>query len=901
MSRSTPWWILAIAVSFFAYFALLVYCDVWRPEDFGFVAENPPNRMRLTRIVPNSPAARAGLQTNDIIAVANGKTIRSVLDWTVVYTNLEFDRPIALQVERDGQGVETAIVVGKAPWSNLRSGPGLFILVVLASQFVTLVLALVIVLKRPDDSVARLGAWVLASIGVFRIVLPNRIGAVWRDLPAPADLLFWLPHASDVFAAGVLFTFFASFPRRMIHSTAAWLLLWLPVIIAGAMPLLFEFEIVYAPERATSAVSYGQLLTGVTALYIVAGLTALTMNYRRLTDVNERRRVKVLVIGALGGLPPGFLVIASYWLRSSANHTESIFASRTTALGTLSLLLFPTAFAYAILRHRLFDIRVMIRQGVRYAMARRVLTWLVPAIALLLGVDVALHSDQSIASLLTERGWIYVSAGALALVARAKRREWLTSLDRRFFREHYDAEQILRQVSEDIQAVGNFERVAPRVVAQVDAALHPEFVALLVRQPHEVTYRVLVAVPAGVSPIPLRVDSTIVALLRVLGKPLEVTGGVAQQLPSEEVRFLETHGIGLLVPIVTHSERAESVLVLGIKRSEEPYSRRDSDLLATIAGNLALMLERHAVSSVPHSAGAFEECPTCGACYDTGTHLCAREGSPLVSVQLSRVLAARYHLDRRLGQGGLGAVYAARDTALNRPVAVKVIRHDLVTRDDLARRFQAEARIAAAFVHQNVVTVHDFGVTAGRPFIVMELLEGTTLREELQRQGRLPPAHAVRILRHVCAAVEAAHRRQFVHRDLKPENIFLARSEAEEVAKVLDFGIAKVLTDDTHQRAREGVGTGPGILVGTLRYMAPEQLRGEDVQTGADLWALGVIAYEMLTGNHPFAVVGPGGAATATGIGVAVDRFFEQALAVDPSSRPVSAARFVEGLADALP
>src|SRR5262249_50687875 len=180
------------------------------------------------------------------------------------------------------------------------------------------------------------------------------------------------------------------------------------------------------------------------------------------------------------------------------------------------------------------------------------------------------------------------------------------------------------------------------------------------------------------SPIPLRVDSTIVALLRVLGKPLEVTGGVAQQLSSEEARFLETQGIGLLVPIVTHSERAESVLVLGIKRSEEPYSCRDSDLLATIAGNLALMLERHAVASAPPS-GAFEECPTCGACYDTGTDLCAREGSALVSVQLSRVLAARYHLDRRLGQGGLGAVYAARDTALNRPVAVKVIRHDLVT------------------------------------------------------------------------------------------------------------------------------------------------------------------------------------------------------------------------------
>ena len=155
----------------------------------------------------------------------------------------------------------------------------------------------------------------------------------------------------------------------------------------------------------------------------------------------------------------------------------------------------------------------------------------------------------------------------------------------------------------------------------------------------------------------------------------------------------------------------------------------------------------------------------------------------------------------------------------------------------------------------------------------------------------------------MCAAVEAAHRRQLVHRDLKPENIFLARSDAGEVAKVLDFGIAKILADDnTHDATRNAVGTGPGAIVGTLRYMAPEQLRGEEVQHGADMWALGVIAYEMVTGHHPFAVVGPGGGtATPTGISPAVDRFFSQALAVDPSNRPTSAARFVDDLAAAIP
>ena len=896
--------IAAVAASFFAYFGLLVYCDLWRPEDVGVVADYTANRMVITRLVPNSPAERAGLRVRDVVMTADGKPIRTVFDWTVVDANVVFDRPIALDIERNGSPVAASVTLRQGPWSFLRTGSGVFILVTLGIQFVTLVLALIIVLKRPHDPVAIVGGLLLATIGVFKIVLPSRIAAVWRDLPAAAGALFWLPHASDVAAGAMFFTFFATFPRRMVRSPAVWALLWLPMAIALVGPLRYAVELVHAPVKATAGIYQGPVLTVVTALYIVAALAALTINYSRLTDVNERRRVKILVIGAVGGLAPGFLVVAAYWLRSSINATESIFASRGTALGTLSLLFFPTTFAYAILRHRLFDIRVMIRQGVQYALARRVLTWLVPAIALLLAADVLVHSDQSIASLLRERGWMYLAPGALALIARARRREWLNSLDRRFFREHYNAQQILHQVSDDVHTAGDVTRVAPRVVAQIDAALHPEFVALLVREPDEVVYRVLAAVPAGVAPIPLRVDSTLVALLRVLGKPLEVTGGgewMAHQLPADEMRFLEESHIELLVPIVTQAERAESVLVLGVKRSEEPYTSQDRDLLSTIASNLALMLERPALAPEP-AAGAFEECPECGSCYDSGTDTCAREGTALIAVRLSRVLAARYHIDRRLGQGGLGTVYAAMDTALDRRVAVKVIRHDLVTKDDIARRFHVEARLAAAFVHPNVVTVHDFGVAGGRPFLVMELLDGTTLRDELQRQGPLPPAQAVRILRHVCAAVETAHRRQLIHRDLKPENIFLARSDAGEVTKVLDFGIAKMLADDNTSERRSGtVGTGPGVIVGTLRYMAPEQLRGEEVQHGADMWALGVIAYEMVTGHHPFAVVGPGGGtATPTGIGPAADRFFVQALAVNPSNRPSSAARFIDDLAAAL-
>jgi eukaryotic-like serine/threonine-protein kinase len=911
MNRTTPWWVLALAASFFAYFALLVYCDLWRPEDFGFEADYSANRMVLTRVAPGSPAARAGLQPNDVIESADGKLMHSLFDWTVIDTSVVFDRPIALGVGRQGRRIETSVTLRQARWSYWETGPGVFLLLTLGVQLLALVLALVIVLKRPDDAVARMGAWVLATVGVFKIVLPGRIGAVWRQLPPLVGALLWIPHVSDFAVAAVLFTFFVSFPRRSIRSPWVWAALWTPMALALIRPVQYAFDVLYAPGRATPFAYQGQILTLATAVYTVGGLTALTVNYRRLTDVNERRRVKILVIGAVGGLAPGFLLVAFYWLRSSANLTQSIFASRATALGTLGLLFFPSSFAYAILRHRLFDFSVMIRQGVRYALARRVLASLVPALAILLTADVLLHRDQPLATLLQARGWAYVVVGGLAIVARTGQRQWLSSLDRRFFREHYDAQQILRAMSEDIRRIGDFERVAPRVVAQIEAALHPEFTALLVRRPQEIAYRVLVATPAGLSPPPLRVDSTLVALLRVLGKPLEVSAGggewLEQQLPPEEIRLLEQSRIDLLVPIVTNAERAESVLALGVKRSEEPYTRQDIDLLAVVAANLALLLERP-LPAPPPAVETFEECPACGVVYDTGAARCADDGTALVPVTLSRMLAARYHLERRLGRGGFGTVYVALDIALDRRVAVKVVRDDLPADDDLALRFKREARIAAAFVHPNVVTVHDFGVVGGtRGFLVMELLGGSTLRDQLRQHTRLTPGRTVQVMRDVCAAVDAAHRRQLVHRDLKPENIFLVDADRGAMAKVLDFGIAKLLATDAPTGAQHITRT--GALIGTLAYMSPEQLRGEDAGLGCDVWALAVMSYEMLTGSHPFAVHAsgrvplerrglPGGAGSV--LGAPVQRFFDRALAMNPADRPRSSTAFLAALESAL-
>jgi eukaryotic-like serine/threonine-protein kinase len=585
--------------------------------------------------------------------------------------------------------------------------------------------------------------------------------------------------------------------------------------------------------------------------YLPASLFVWVFQYRRLEDLNERRRMRVLFAGLLlCGLAVMMLNILNSLIPVSL--LERGYAAPFLVLLFALYLTGQVCFAYAVLRHRVFDLGVILRRGLQYALARRLLVSAVPLLAAIFLTDLLLHGDQPILSVFRARGWMYAALTAFAAVAYARRQNWLDALDRRFFRERYDARRLLREVVEEVRAARSFEQEASRVVARIEAALHPEFAALLAREPHEGCYRTIAAAP-GKGPLPLQKESKLLSLMRLLGKPLEVpqteSGWLQQQLPHEETEFLRRARIDLLVPIATGPQFSEALLALGAKRSEEPYSGEDQDLLVAIAASLAILLERPSAGTAVRR-DMFEECPQCGVCYDSGSTQCTQEGARLMPVVLPRLLEERYRLERRLGRGGMGTVYAASDVSLERRVAVKVIREDLVGSAEAAERFRQEARAAASFAHPNVVIVHDFGVAAGtRAYLVMEILEGSTLRERLRLEKRFSPARTLPILRDVCGALSAAHRRHLVHRDLKPENIFLVAVESGKTAKVLDFGVANFLSNSTEQPT---VDTAPGAVLGTPRYMSPEQRRGEAAHHAWDLWALAVITYEMLTGAYPF-------------------------------------------------
>src|SRR4051812_2930499 len=219
-------------------------------------------------------------------------------------------------------------------------------------------------------------------------------------------------------------------------------------------------------------------------------------------------------------------------------------------------------------------------------------------------------------------------------------------------------------------------------------------------------------------------------------------------------------------------------------------------------------------------------CLVCLRCYEDDEASCLNDQSTLVpSRHGTRMIADKYRLDRLLGRGGMGAVYLGTHVDLDRLVAIKLLLPDFTADTDALERFRREARAAARLNHPNIADTYDYGsLPEGGAYIVMEMVRGQTLREYMNATGALPIAEAIAIARQVCEGIDAAHAGGVVHRDLKPSNIVLQRDHQGRLqAKVVDFGVAKLLE---HTTSSGGTLTASGSLVGTPRYMSPEQCSG---------------------------------------------------------------------------
>ncbi|MFO7695006.1 MAG: protein kinase [Vicinamibacterales bacterium] len=912
------WWIVALALVFLADLLLKTWGLVLGPVGFGITSRVEKGEQVITAIVPGSLAELAGMRVGDVLVTLDGRPVAELRSGRVRRPNLEIGRVYRFQIERNGQRWQASIEMPGA--RLLRTLNDLVVLLWQVAAASLLATAVLIAFVRPKDPVALTGALTLASLSsaLWLFNLPPGYAAALRNAPLGLGVLLWIPNFCVALAGPIGLSFFTRFPRPLFQARWVWIPLWLPALMLLPFQLYSLFLVLYLPDLADGRrIPWVYPATAALfAAYGLAMLAAIGANFARLTDQNERRRLRLLVAGGAAGTLPALLRLGVFGLAPEESALRKFLMSGVpNVFITLVFLLFPVSFAYAVLKHRLLGMRVIVRMGLQYALTRGLVLSLVPLLGVILVGDALVHGDQPLQQILAARGWIYALLGAIALAVHTQRHRWSAAIDRRFFREEYNARHLLRDVAERARRAGSLQRAGPGVVARIEAALHPEYAALMFRPSGGASFTCIASAPAGQDPPAIAEAGRLVARLRAAAGPVESAGEDAEWshnwpsgVQADEARPPRLH---LFLPIAMGAGRHEAMLALGPKRSEEPYSDDDLEMLEAAASNLALLLD--APTPAPDRLSSeFEECPTCGTCYDTGAARCANEQARLQPIGMPRTLAARYRLERRLGRGGMGTVYSAVDVALDRPVAVKVVRDEWVHNTLATQRFRREARAVAGFAHPNVVTVYDFGVETGsRAFLVMELLSGATLREELRRSGRLSPARTLDVLRGVCSAVGAAHERGFIHRDLKPENIFLV--DGGGPVKVLDFGVAKPLVRVEAADVGGAPETEVGVLVGTVGYISPEQLLGDRPDVSWDVWALTVVAYESLTAALPFPVESRDAWRQHVMAGrhrplsdhladppAPWQAFFDAAFAIDQARRPRSAAEFLRRLERAL-
>lgn len=308
-------------------------------------------------------------------------------------------------------------------------------------------------------------------------------------------------------------------------------------------------------------------------------------------------------------------------------------------------------------------------------------------------------------------------------------------------------------------------------------------------------------------------------------------------------------------------------------------------------------------------------CPVCGKEYSDTSRLCPLDAGVLEHAQdplLGQTLAGKYFVEKLIKHGGMGSVYVGKHVLMDKTVAIKVLRTSLAADNDVVARFSREAKAASRISHPHAVSVTDFGEDEnGVVFLVMEYLHGKTLKEVIRADGQLEIDRALEIVRQVAGALDVAHQQGVLHRDLKSDNIMLSRTNGDEWAKVLDFGIAKI---QQPAGSRDVDITAPNLVIGTPQYMSPEQCsQSGPLDARSDIYSLGIIVYEMLAGRVPFTGESPtvimmkqvqdpppSILEARPDLPVSVERVITKALAKQPADRHQTAGEFSEALLEAM-
>jgi GAF domain-containing protein len=847
--------------------AMPVSVPISRPPSVGTLAGRP---IHVTDVQTGSPADRAGVRTGQVITaisdaaghhVVLGRALpdnpQAVLDlWRQVYW-LAPAGSLTLDVA-DAAGSTTRTVALERPpvwsldgasvvaWLERRHlGPiiehfafafAALLMVVLGARGLTAhLMTVAFFLMGAADSGLLLGAGLAVPI-----VGPILLVFTWLAMPL----------AFPAIGMAVL-----HFPRRAaILDRHPWIVPGLWVVPAPLLAIgLLSSAYLLGLDQA------GPLLAWFAAhpwLYSLAFGLGLLVNfllvldgvhrYRINPDAAERRRIETVVVTAV----PATL---AYAIGTGLPVVASAFGWTVRFPWPLAMtlqfitVLSAVGLAYGVAVRRAFSTRTVLRRSLQYALARKTLALvgLLPVVAL--AIVLVRQRDRPLGAIVGGQPGFYLVCVVLIGLSLRYREAVERWLDRKFFRNEYDAREILVSLASRIPYEADPDALVALVQHEMAAALHPEATAVLVEGHHG--YETVSS--DGPRPSTLAADSALIQLLRWSDQPLEIflddERSPAARLPAPDREWLASIHAAVLVPIVAGSgERRPLVgfIVLGRKRSEEPYTAEDRQLLGAIAAQMGVALDlsrlRRLISQTPQSPERAAAVPTVVSTPAPG------------AVVVGQTVDGKYRIDELIGRGGMGAVFRARDLRLERDVAIKIVRAELVAAPEARERFRREAQMAARLQHPSIVTVFDYGALPdGTAYLVMEYVRGEDLRGRLTRLGAITPSECATLVIGIASGIEAAHREGILHRDLKPENILLP--ETGSGPKVLDFGVAKatavaVGATDTATPTLTSAGT----VVGTPAYMAPEQLRGEALDGRADVYSMGVMTYEALTGRLPY-------------------------------------------------
>ena len=791
------------------------------------------------------------------------------------------------------------------------------------------------------------------------------IGAIYSGEPVASLLPFasgWLAPfltapskmALDAFLPLFLWLFVRDFPESLLAGAPRRVLRWgIRVSIAvGTTLFLANLVARFAPVHAHDSGLVPRLVRGfvrweATSLYygpmallMIAALCFMVWKGRAARR-DERRRAGLFLFSLVLGLGPIVVELAleatvpgyHEWSNSPVGHAIlSIFIFT----GLLSV---PFTTTYAVLVNQVLDVRLILRKALQYALARTTLAAAAAVPFIALGLYVYAHRAETITGFLT--GWrlaLLLLAATCGVAALLSRRRLLEGIDRRFFRESFDAQKILVQLVQRSRGANDTVDLAALFTSEIDRALHLDSIALLAL---DSATSMLVAPDGAVRP--LDASSKLAAMIAAGADPLpvdlEASRSPFARLPLEDRVWISDGGFRLLVPMIGSEGVLVGVIALGEKKSELPFQSEDRLLLSAVAASGALALENRllrassgrspssqegnseAIAQGRAPDDAAVECRFCMTVHVSGTADCDTCRGPLVPAPIPYILGGKFRFDRRIGSGGMGVVYRAVDLTLGRNVAIKTLPR---ISPENAMRLRREARAAAAVSHPNLALIFGAESWRGTPMLVFEYLEGGTLLDRLEHSP-LSATEAVALGLVLASALEKAHGAGVLHRDIKPSNIGYT---ADGTPKLLDFGLARILdgrdgrrrewTSGPRKEARESsqqetleletyslIDTFTDQVVGTPSYLSPEAVIGEPPDPTFDLWGLGVVLYEALAGKNPMAGGSPHDVLKRIRHGQLPDpllaiancspamaSFLLEALAKDPARRPATAHEF---------